>query len=196
MVEFTLATGFFLVPLLCGTMVIGINLIREMEVTQVCRDVCHMHSFGVDFSIPANQNLIVNLAQGLSFQASGGNGVIILSTLTFVGPNDCVAGGYQPNGSSCANMNQTVIMRRVVIGNASLQASAFGTPNASLIDSSGNVSPPGYLNNTSTRATGFSGLVTLASGQYSYLSEMYVATPDLSWWSYLGTTGVSARSIF
>ena len=196
MVEFTLATAFFLVPLLCGTMVIGVNLIREMEVTQVCRDACHMHSFGVDFSLPENQDLVVNLAQGLSFQKSGGNGVLILSTLTFVGPNDCIAGGYQPNGSSCANINQTVITRRVVIGDSSLRASGFGTPNASLIDSSGNISPSGYLNNTSTRANGFSALVTLASGQYSYLSEMYVATPDLSWWSYLSTTGVSARSIF
>jgi hypothetical protein len=196
MVEFTLATSLFLAPLLFGTMVIGQNLIREMEVTQVCRDAGHMHSYGVDFSLPANQNLLVNIARGLSFQTSSGNGVVILSTLTYVDSNDCIAGGYQPNGSSCANFNHTVITRRIVVGNASVKASSFGTPNASLIDSSGNVSPAGYLNNTSTRADGFASLVALTSGQYSYLSEMYVDTPDLSWWSYLGATGVSARSIF
>jgi hypothetical protein len=195
-VEFTLVTSLFLVPLLFGTMVVGQNLIREMSVTQVCRDAGHMHAFGVDFSIPANQNLLVNLAQGLSFQTSGANGVILLSTLTFVGPTDCVAGGYQANVSSCANMNQIVFTRRVVVGNASVKASRFGTPTASLIDSSGNISPAGYLNNSSTRATGFSNLLSLTSGQYSYLSEMYVATPDLSWWNFLGSTGVSARSIF
>jgi len=196
MIEFTLATSLFLVPLLLGTMVIGQNLIREIEVTQVCRDAGHMYSYGVDFSQSANQNLLVNLAQGLSFQTSGGNGVVILSTVTFIGPNDCVAGGYQPNGSSCANLNQTVFTRRIVVGNASVKASAFGTPSAGLIDSSGNISQAGYLNNTSTRATGFSSLVALTSGQFSFMSEMYVATPDLSFWTYLGTTGVSARTIF
>mgnify|MGYP001312410074 CR=1 FL=1 len=196
MVEFTLVTSVFLVPLLLGTMIIGQNLIREIEVTQVCRDAGHMFSYGIDFSLPVNQTLLVNLAQGLQLQTSGGNGVVTLSTLTFVGPNDCIAGGYQANGSSCANLNQTVFTRRIVVGNISLHASAFGTPNASLIDSSGNISAAGYLNNTSTRATGFSSLVQLSSGQFAYLSEMYVATPDLSVWSYLRTTAVSARSIF
>ena len=193
MVEFTLATALFLVPLLFGTMVIGQNLLREIEVTQVSRDAGHMYSYGIDFSQTANQNLLVDIAKGLSFQTSGGNGVVILSTVTFIGPNDCAAGGY---GNNCANVNQTVITRRIVIGNSAIKSSAFGTPNASLMDSSGNVSQAGYLNDTSTRAAGFSSLIPLVSGQYSYMSEMYVSTPDLSWWSYLGTTGVSARSIF
>ena len=196
MVEFTLAAGLFLVPLLLGTMVIGQNLIREIETTQVCRDAGHMYAYGVDFSQAANQNLLVDIGQGLNLQTSGGEGVVILSTVTYIGPNDCTAGGYQANSSSCANLNQTVFTRRIVIGNSSIQSSAFGTPNSSLMDSSGNISQAGYLNNTSTRATNFSNLIPLTSGQYAFMSEMYVATPDLSVWSFLGTTGVSARSIF
>ncbi len=196
MVEFTLAMSVFLVPLLFGTMVIGQNLIREIEVTQLCRDASHMYAYGVDFSQPTNQNLLVDIGQGLNFQTSGGNGVVILSTVTYIGPNDCVAGGYQPNGSSCANINQTVFTRRIVVGNSSIKSSAYGTPNASLIDSSGNISQAGYLNNTSTRAVNFSNLIPLTSGQYAFMAETHVATPDLSWWGYLGTTGVDARSIF
>ena len=196
MVEFTLAAGLFLVPLLLGTIVIGQNLIREIEVTQVCRDSAHMYSYGIDFSQSQNQNLLVNLAQGVNLQVTGGNDVVTFSTITFVGPNDCTAGGYQPNASSCANMNQTVITRRIVVGNSSLQPSAFGTPNPSLMDSSGNISTAGYLNDTSTRATNFSSLIPLASGQFAYVSEMYVSTPGASWWTYLGNTAVSARFIF
>jgi hypothetical protein len=192
-VEFTLAMSFLLMPLLLGTMVIGQNLIREIEVTQVCRDAGHMYSYGIDFSQSGNQDLLVKIAQGLSFQKSGGNGVVILSTVTYISSNDCQAGGF---GSNCANVNQTVFTRRIVVGNASVKSSAFGTPSASLIDSSGNISQAGYLNNTSTRAVGFSNLVNLTSGQFSFMSEMYVATPDLSFWSYLGSTGVSARTIF
>ena len=195
MVEFTLAAGLFLVPLLLGAIVIGQNVIREIEVTQVCRDSAHMYSYGIDFSQSQNQNLLVNLARGLNLQVSGGNDVVTFSTITFVGPNDCVAGGYQANSSSCANMNQTVITRRIVVGNTTLKPSAFGTPNSSLMNSSGNVSPAGYLNDTSTRATGFSSLIPLVSGQFAYVSEMYVLTPDVSW-SYLGNTAISARFIF
>lgn len=196
MVEVTLVTSLFLIPLLFGTIILGLNLIREIEVTEVCRDAAHMYAFGIDFSQSSYQNLLVDLAQGLNFSTSGGNGVVILSTVTFVGPNDCTAAGYQANTSSCPNMNQTVFTRRIVVGNSSLRQSGFGTPNSGDMDSEGDISASTYLTDTSTRAVGFSSLIPLTSGQFAYMSEMYLATPDLSWWNYLGTTSISARSIF
>lgn len=196
MVEFTCAAGLFLVPLLLGTIVIGQNLIRAIETTQVCRDASHMYAYGVDFSQPSNQNILINIGQGLNLQVSGGNGVVILSTVTYIDGTACQAGGYQPNASSCANYMQTVFTRRLVIGNSSIRSSAFGTPNPSLIDSSGNISQAGYLNDTSTRAVGFSSVVPLSANQFAYMGEMYVASPDLNWWGLLGNTGSSARSIF
>ena len=196
MVEFTLAAGLFLVPLLLGTIIIGQNLIREIETTQVCRDASHMYAYGVDFSVPSNQQILVNIGQGLNLQVSGGNAVVILSTVTYIDGTACQAGGYQPNSSSCANYDQTVFTRRIVIGNSSIRQSAFGTPNPSLIDSSGNISPAGYLNDTSTRAVGFSTLIPLSAGQFAYMGEMFLSSPDLDWWGFLGNTGTSARSIF
>jgi hypothetical protein len=84
-----------------------------------------------------------------------------------------------------------------------LHASAFGTPTASLVDSSGNVragnknGTSGYLNDSSTIADGFSNVLSLTSGQqYAYISEMFVQSSDYNWWSFLGPVQVSARSIF
>ncbi len=196
LVEFVLCISLFWVPLFFGTLVIGFNLVRVLQVTQVCRDAGHMYSFGIDFSQAAYQNLLVSLSRGLNMTTTGGNGVIILSTVTYIAGTDCTAGGYQANTTSCPNMNQTVFTRRIVIGNASLHASTFGTPSSGNMDSSGNVSSAGYLTNTADRAVAFSNIMTISSGQYAYVSEMFVTSPDFSWWGPLGTTASNSRSIF
>ncbi len=124
LIEFVLCFALFWVPLFLGTLVIGFNVIRAIQVTQVCRDAGHMYSYGMDFSQSAYQNLLVSLAPGLNMTVSGGKGVVILSTVTYVDQTDCTAGGYP----HCANLNQTVFTRRIVIGNSGLYSSAFGTP--------------------------------------------------------------------
>ncbi|HSW49962.1 MAG TPA: TadE/TadG family type IV pilus assembly protein, partial [Bryobacteraceae bacterium] len=92
LIEFALVATFLL-PLLFGTVVMGLNLNRSIQVTQVSRDAGHMYSRSVDFSDPANQAIIVRLAQGLGIQAAGGGGVVILSTVTYIGTAQCAAGG-------------------------------------------------------------------------------------------------------
>jgi hypothetical protein len=202
LVEFVLCFGLFWVPLFLGTLVIGFNLIRAVQVTQVCRDAGHMYSFGIDFSQTGYKNLLASLAPGLSVDpaGTGGRGVVILSTVTYVDATQCQAGGYS---STCPNQGQIVFTRRIVVGKTSLHTSAFGTPNSSLVDSSGNVragsnsGTSGYLNDSSAIATGFSNVLSLTSGQqYAYVSEMFVQSNDYNWWSFLGPIRLSARSIF
>lgn len=201
-IEFVLCFGLFWVPLFMGMLVIGFNLIRAVQATQVCRDAGHMYSFGVDFSQIGYKNLLASLAQGLSIDptGTGGRGVVILSTVTYVDATQCQAGGYPV---TCPNRGQIVFTRRIVVGKSSLHSSAFGTPNASLIDSAGNIragnntGTSGYLNDSSTIANGFSGVLSLTSGQqYAYISELFVQSSDYDWWSFLGPLQVSARSIF
>jgi len=199
MVEFVLCIGVFWMPLFLGTIIIGFNLIRAVQVTQVCRDAGHMYSYGKDFTQPTYQNLLVSLAKGLNMTTTSGNGVVILSTVTYIDTTQCKAGGYS---STCPNYQKLVFTRRVVVGNSSLHLSTFGTPNAGFLDGSGNVrsgdnnGTQGYLNDASAIASGFSNVVALSAGQYSYVSEMFVQSPDYDWWSFLGSMGVSARSIF
>lgn len=191
LVEFLLCTSFLLLPFLLGTLVIGLNLVREIQVTEICRDATHMYSQGVDFTESSYQAELFKIAQGLNITASGGNGVIILSTITYIDSTACAAGGY--SNSNCTNLNQNVFTRQVVIGNSSLRSSSFGTPPVDTTNSD-NVTQANYLTNSAARAS-FS-LIPLSAGQYAYVGETYFTTPDLSWWGPLGTTGISARFIF
>lgn len=207
-IEFVLSISLFWLPLFLGTLVIGFNLVRAVQVTEVCRDAGHMYSQGTDFSTTTYQNLLIDMATGLNLSNSGangvyggtsGNGVVVLSTVIYVNAAACTAGGY--SGNTCPNINQPVIARQIVIGNNTVHASTFGTPTVSEMDSSGNVaqgSPhtSGYLNDSADRAANFLSVIPLTSGQLAYVSEMWVTSPDLSWWSFLGTTGEAARSIF
>ena len=194
LVEFVLCFGFVWVPLFLGTLVLGFNLVRAIQVTQVCRDAGHMYAFGTDLSQPAYQNMLVSLAPGLNMTTNGGNGVIILSTVTYADQNACNAASLT---SSCPNLGQAVIMRRIVIGNANLHLSSFGTPASSIMDSKGNISNTNYLSNASAVAPNFLNLVPLQSStQFAYIAEMWVTSPDYNWWSFLGNSGSSARAIF
>jgi hypothetical protein len=189
-IEFALVASFLL-PVLFGTVVVGLNLGRSIQVIQVSRDAGHMYSRSVDFADPANQSLIERLAQGLNITTTGGTGVVILSTVTFIGQAQCTAAGL--SGSACTNLNQTVFIHRVVIGNQSARASAFGTPNPGLLDSGGHVS--NYLTEASARASGFSAVLTLQPGEVGYVSEVYVPSSDYALPGYT-TTGVYCRTIF
>jgi hypothetical protein len=189
-VEFALVM-LFLIPILYGTFVVGLNLRRSIQVTQVSRDAGHMYARSVDFSDSANQNLIVRLAQGLNITATGGSGVVILSTIEFIGQAQCTAAGLSSSG--CTNLNQPVITQRIVIGNSGAHASAFGSPTANLIGSDGNVA--NYMTDTSAVAQGFSSVLTLTAGQIAYVSEVYVPSTNYAMPGYQ-STGVYCRTIF
>lgn len=190
LIEFALVVTFLL-PLLFGTVVVGLNLSRSIQVTQVSRDVGHMYSRSVDFSDPANQAIAVRLAEGLNIQTTGGSGVVILSTVEFIGTAQCTAAGL--SSSQCTNLNYPVIINRIVIGNTNARASAFGTPSQSLIGSDGNVSS--YLTSTTARANGFNSVLALQAGNLAYVSEVYVPSTDYSLPGYQ-TTGVYCRTVF
>ena len=145
----------------------------------------------MDFSDPGNQNLIQRLAQGLNIRVTGGTGVVILSTIEFMGQAQCDAAGL--SGSACTNLNQPVFTNRIVIGNPSARSSAFGTPSASIVNSTGQVS--NYLTNTTARAAGFNAVLPLAAGELAYVSEVYVPSADYSLPGYTAT-GVYSRTVF
>jgi hypothetical protein len=193
MVEFVMVVSLFWFPLFMGTLMVSFDLIMAVQVTQVCRDAGHMYSYGIDFSQPSYQTLLVDLAPVLKMTANGGNAVVILSTITYIGPSDCTSAGYQANTTSCPNMNQMVITRRIVVGNAALHTSAFGTPNPSEMDSSGNLTTKGYLTDSANRASPFLSVIPLNSGEFAYVSEMWATPP---YFTSNANTLVSARSIF
>ena len=191
-----------LIMLFFGTVGFGLMLGRYIQAVQVCRDLAHMYSDGVDFSQPGYQNIALQLAQGSGMTATGGNGVMIFSQVITVYQADCNASGYQNN---CQNLGQSVFTQRLYLGNQSLRSSTFGTPTSTLLNSQGNISPSVYLQNTdsSVIANGFTALLTasgqtggLPQGQYSHMVELFFTYPDIS---YLGNSthgGAYVRFIF
>jgi hypothetical protein len=193
LVEFLFASALLIVPLLIGTAGIGQNLIRANSVTGVCRDAAHMYAYGVDLSTAAGKNLVVQLGQGLGITANGGNGTVLLSTITYVDDNDCKAAGLKADNTNCPNRQNMVFTRRIVIGNSSLLTSAFGTPKSSILTSDGSIVTQDYLTDSTARVANFASLIPLTSGQYAYVAEMYVSAPP---YNPFGSGGVSSRSIF
>jgi Flp pilus assembly protein TadG len=190
-----------LVLLFFGSIGLGIMMGRYIQTVQTCRDVAHMYVDGVDFTQSANQNIVIQqLASGTGITATGGNGVVILSRITTVYQADCDAAGFS---GSCNNLNNAVITQRISFGNAALRSSYFGTPTSTLMDSSGNIAPSVYLQNTdsSVQATGFTALLTAAGtvqaqGDAAWVAEVFFTYPDIS---FLGTStagGAYSRFIF
>ena len=202
LIEFVLCVGLFWMPLFVGTLFGGLNLIRVLQVTQLCRDVAHMSAFGIDFSQTSAQNLLVSLAPSLGLTTSTtSHGVVILSVIThIVQSTDCTPASI----SNCANDGYDVVVRRIVIGNTNLPntTSAFGTPcSTCYVDAtSGNITPAAYLNNSSTRAAAsgvsFAPPIVLTSSHYAYVAEAFVTSPENNGWVGTGTPSIAARFIF
>ncbi len=178
-VEFVLAAALIYTPLILGTMVIGMNLIRAIQVTQLNRDAGHMFARGVDFSLAGNQQMLQYLAGGLDLTPAG-KSVVILSQIVKV---DC---------ASCANKNVAVIMRQIVLGNSSLRSSLYGSP----------VTGPGgmvenYENNLGARAVNFDGAVMgMNPGEMAYVAEAFYRSSELDLPGFMTSTGVAARGVF
>ena len=186
------------IPLLFGTVAMGVTIGRGVEATQVTRDVGHMYGYGADFTSAASQQLVTSLAQGFDLSSTG-NAVLILSQITTVFQADCTAAGVAP----CTNAGSAVFKQRIVIGNSSLNTSAFGTPPSAYIDSLGNISAANYCAQSSLVAAGFSSIIAQNDGDVAYLAEGFYTMPDLSFLSKgflapssTSTGGFYVRAIF
>jgi hypothetical protein len=197
MIEFVLVSSFFLVPLIIGTFTYGFAVIRSVEAVQLTRDIGHMYSRGVDFSVQNNQALfaqssnstsIANLGQGMNIIAnngnvtggSAGNGVVVLTTVTKLA------------AGACGNCGHVVVMNRIVIGNNTLFTTAYGSPTS--INSNGDVTD--YTTNSNARADSFTSLMTLNDNEIAYLAESYIIAPDLAVPGVFGGLATYQNAIF
>ncbi len=195
-IEFALVM-IVLVPMFFGTIVMGITIGRAEEAVQVTRDVGHMYGEGVDFTSTDAQQLVQKLATGFDLTTGTGNTVLILSHITTVFAADCTAASVSP----CTNQGQGVFTQRLYLGNTSLKASAFGTPPASYLNASGDITASNYLSQSSLVANGWTSVLTQNDGDVAYVLEGYFQMPDLSFLSsgYSATSasgGLYARAIF
>jgi hypothetical protein len=185
-IEFALS-ALLLFPLMMGVVIIGLNLGRSIQVSQVCRDAGSMYVRGIDFSQAANKNQLVRLANGMGMTAAGGNGVVILSKVQFIPASACT-------GIPNCNSNQYVVVQRLTIGNTSVTSSRLGPAGAISTDSSGNVA--NYMTDPKAVSTNFSSIMTLAANEYAFVAETSFLSMDLSTVGGSASTGVYARSVY
>jgi hypothetical protein len=172
--------AIFLVPLAIGVLMVNSSASRNDHANQVTRDVASMYAQGLDFSVHSNQNIAMNVAEGLGMNIRGGKGVLILSKIRVVHDSDCPS---KPPGN-CANKGYAVITQRFAIGNVALRASSFGTP-ASVDVASGNVG--NWASDVSARAEDFP--ANLKPGEFIYAAECYLPSTE-------SRTGVYSRAMF
>ena len=173
MIELALILSLGL-TLLLGVTGVGVRLGLTLNGTQLTRDVGHMYGLGADLSQPGAQDIAQALSTSFSLTHSG-TAVLILSQIVQVYQADCTAASLR----TCPNLNQPVFANRIVLGNPTLRASNYGTPPATYIDTSGNIKPTDYMQQSTLIANGFGAVMTLADGQIAYLTEGYFSMPQL-----------------
>jgi vacuolar-type H+-ATPase subunit I/STV1 len=191
-IEFLLSSLVWL-PLLFGTIVFGINIVRALQVSQLSRDTGHMYAYHVDFTQPESAKLLTTLAAPLGITATGGNGAVVLSKIRLVTPADCTAAGYQ----SCINSGKYAFTSLIVFGASAYGVTKLGSPAQKYYTSGSSIAESDILNDRSLQAGNFPDVYPNhdVSQQYSWVSEVNVNTQAITWSSF-SNTGSYARSIF
>jgi len=159
-----------------------------------------MYVRGVDFAQSGNQSELARIGQSLNLQTSGGDGIVILSKVTFIPDPSSSCGQPADTGYSTCTVGQYRLAQRIIFGNStSLPGTHYTTSGSVTYDSEGNVSSPNYANYTSgTAATinNFSSTMTLYPGQYIYIAETYFQAVDLALPGFQSSPGIYSVSFF
>ena len=219
-IEFAMV-GVLFVPLLLGSFVVGMNLIRSNQANQVCRDLTDMYIHGADFSTYGMQQLAQRLAQGLNLQigssftgnsaantSNSGNSLVTVTQIMYIGPttgSSCTSVG----AGNCTNHDSFVYTQRIQFGNGTLASNStvsMGTPSGATINTTGAVQnyitdshaklpDPAQTNMRNLWQVSSNGQTPLTDTQVVYVVEFYSQSADLSLGSMAGN-GVYARYFF
>jgi TadE-like protein len=192
-IEFALVSTV-LIPLLLGTVNIGMNMSRSVQVTQLSRDAGHMFVRSVDFTSEANQNLLVRIGQGLGITTTGGNGRVTLSRVMRVGENECLAGGRETY--ECPNYQQSVITQQIIIGDQQKRASNLGDVPPDLFGEKNEIDADDYLTDSRVRANGFDEILELQPGEFGYVSEAYFQSGEFEFPGFFDQSQIYSKTIF
>jgi hypothetical protein len=191
LVEAALVISLVFIPLALGIAVIGLNIIRVIQVNQINRDTGHMFARGVDFSGSTNglvnQGIIFQMAPALKTTTSSGTAVLILSSVEYL---DSTTSCPNP----CNNLGHVVFLQQITLGNAALQASSFGTAPAASLNTDGTVKNP--TTDTNVRADGVLTYLTMSDGDVAYVSETFFSSADLARSAFFSPVGTYARAFF
>jgi hypothetical protein len=178
------------VIMLMGVVVIGVDLGRSVQVTQICRDAGSMYVRGVDFSLTGNQQVLVRLGQSMNLQTSAGDGFVVMSKVTFIPDPSCGT----PASTTCT-AGKSVLMQRITFGNTTLPGTHYPTAGTVTQDGQGNVS--NYPTDANAVIANFTtAAFQLRPNEISYVAETYFRTPDVSMAGFVSNPGVYSQAFF
>jgi hypothetical protein len=123
-IEFALSM-LVMVPLLLGTIGIGIQMVKSMQVIQMSRDAGRLYGSsaggkGKDLSTPAYRTILGKLGAALNLHTTdgdtGGNAVLILTTVKYI------------DTPGTKNYQQWVFHHRLLMGRTDYITSNLGSP--------------------------------------------------------------------
>ncbi len=176
--------------LMLGTVVIGIDLGRAVQVFQICRDADAMFARGVPLYQPTAQNFLAQLGQNMNLQTSGGDGIITLSKIQFL-PDLAQCG--TPMDPNCT-IGKVVLVQRIVIGNTSLPGTHYATTGTVTYDSLDQVS--NYTTDPNAVITNFSTALVLKPNEISYVAEAYFQTTSVNFGTAQTSPGIYSQAFF
>jgi len=138
MLEFALVALLF-TPLMVGTFVTGMNIIRSSQANYIARDYANMYIQGRDFSDYDTQLLANRLAKGLGMQIgtrpsggdnqadnlnNSGNGIVWMSKIIYVAstsetPHSLCSAVQSP--ATCVNAGKFAFLQNIRFGNGTLE---------------------------------------------------------------------------
>jgi len=193
LVETALVVSLVFIPMALGIAVLGLNMVRIIQVNQINRDTGHMFARGVDFSGSSiglmNRGIITSpkMAPKLQDTSAQGLAVLILSSVEYLNSTTSC-----PN--PCNNLNHVVITKQIILGNSALRASSFGTVPAASLNTDGTVKSP--TTDTTVRADGVLTYLTMTDGDVAYVAETYFSSADLARSGFFSPAGTYARAFF
>lgn len=192
LLETALLAGLIFVPLALGVTVVGLNIVRAMQVNQINRDTDHIFARGVDLTGSTNglvnRGIIYQMAPKLQTTSSSGTAVLILTYVMYLNSATTCP-------SPCNNLGHVVAYQQITLGNSSLRASSFCTVASTSKDAtSGKVTNP--TTDTTVRADGVLTYLTMTDGDAAYIGETYFSSADLAIPGISSPTGTYARAFF
>jgi len=189
--------GIVVIPtvyLLLGTVVIGINLGRAVQVAQICRDADSLFVRGVALYNSSAQSFVAQLGASMNLQTSGGDGLITLSKVQFI-PDPSCGTPSTPGYNNCTT-GVTRLVQRITFGNTSLQSTKYPTHGTVTYDSLDQVN--NYLTDANAVIDNFATLAfQLKPNEISYIAEAYFQNSfsNLNVWT--GTSpGIYSQAFF
>jgi len=183
-IEFAMVT-LVLIPMLLGTIGLGLSMHNQLGTVQLARDAGHMYARGnVDFTLLGNQQILSQIAGSLNLSTTlgSGNSAVVLSSVRYIDLAACTLDGKVNKttglAQGCTNEGSWVFSARIVVGNNSLFSSHIGNPPSSIITANGSIALNDQVTNANDVAslTGFNPWNSttdtgVPSGQVIYVSE-------------------------